>query len=127
VSLAVWVGVLVIGGLGAVLRFLVDVTLSARLGRSFPYGTLAVNLSGSAVLGLLTGLALGREEALLAGDGSGRLVHDVLDVDVRVPAPRRGPPGPLPDGEPRGEPGGRRGRRGGRMVDRGPAVIGVEP
>jgi fluoride exporter len=67
VGLAVWVGVLVIGGLGAVLRFLVDVTLSARLGRSFPYGTLAVNLSGSAVLGLLTGLALGREEALLAG------------------------------------------------------------
>lgn len=67
VSLAVWVGVLAIGGLGAVLRFLLDVTLSARLGRSFPHGTLAVNLSGSAALGLLTGLSLGPEEALLAG------------------------------------------------------------
>ena len=37
------------------------------MGRSFPYGTLIVNLSGAVVLGLLTGLALGREEALLAG------------------------------------------------------------
>ena len=41
--------------------------MSARLGRSFPYGTLIVNLSGAAVLGFLTGLALGPEEALLAG------------------------------------------------------------
>ena len=42
----VWVGV-VLGGVGAVLRFLVDGAVSARLGRSFPYGTLIVNLSGA--------------------------------------------------------------------------------
>jgi fluoride exporter len=64
---AVWAGVIVLGGVGAVLRFLVDGAISARWGRSFPYGTLIVNLSGAFVLGLLTGLALGREEALLAG------------------------------------------------------------
>jgi CrcB protein len=67
VSLLVWAGVLVIGGCGAVLRFLVDGAVSARLGRSFPFGTLIVNLSGAAVLGLLTGLSLGRDGALLAG------------------------------------------------------------
>ena len=63
----VWAGVVVIGGCGAVLRFLVDGAVSARLGRSFPYGTLLINLSGAAVLGLLTGLALSRDVALLAG------------------------------------------------------------
>lgn len=63
----VWGGVVVIGGLGAVLRFLVDQAVSKRTGRSFPYGTLIVNLSGSAALGVLTGLALDREVALLAG------------------------------------------------------------
>jgi CrcB protein len=63
----VWAGVVVLGGVGAALRFLVDGAVAARLGRSFPYGTLIVNLSGAVVLGLLTGLTLGREEALLAG------------------------------------------------------------
>ena len=63
----VWAGVVVIGGCGAVLRFLVDGAVSARLGRAFPYGTLVVNLSGAAVLGLLAGLALSPDEALLAG------------------------------------------------------------
>jgi len=67
VNPGVWAGVVVLGGVGAVLRFLVDGAVSARLGRSFPYGTLIVNLSGALVLGLLAGLALGREEALLAG------------------------------------------------------------
>ena len=62
-----WAGVAVLGGVGAVLRFLVDGAVSARLGRSFPYGTLIVNLSGALVLGLLTGLSLGHEESLLAG------------------------------------------------------------
>jgi fluoride exporter len=63
----VWAGVVVLGGVGAVLRFLVDGTVSARTGRSFPYGTLVVNLSGAFVLGLLAGLALDRDAALLAG------------------------------------------------------------
>ncbi len=49
------------------LRFLVDGMVSRRTGRAFPYGTLVVNISGAIVLGLLTGLALTGDAALLAG------------------------------------------------------------
>jgi CrcB protein len=66
-SVLVWTGVVVIGGFGAVLRFLVDGAIGSRLGRDFPFGTLVVNLSGAFVLGLLTGLALDSDAALLAG------------------------------------------------------------
>ncbi|MCV7257162.1 fluoride efflux transporter CrcB [Mycobacterium shimoidei] len=62
-----WVGVLVAGGFGAVLRFLVDGAVGRRVARSFPVGTLAVNISGAALLGLIGGLALSRPAALLAG------------------------------------------------------------
>jgi fluoride exporter len=61
-----WVGVLIAGGIGAVLRFLVDRAVARRAARSFPFGTLAVNISGAALLGLLGGLALSRHAALLA-------------------------------------------------------------
>jgi CrcB protein len=67
VSVLVWAWVVVIGGAASVLRFYVDGIVAAASGRDFPYGTLVVNLSGAAVLGLLTGLALGGDAALLAG------------------------------------------------------------
>ena len=54
------------GGVGAVLRFLVDRAVARRAARSFPFGTLAVNISGAALLGLLGSLALSRHTALLA-------------------------------------------------------------
>jgi CrcB protein len=41
--------------------------VSARVARSFPYGTFVVNLSGAVLLGLLSGLALSPHLALLAG------------------------------------------------------------
>jgi CrcB protein len=63
----VWVGVVLIGGAGSVARFLVDGLVAATAGRDFPVGTLVVNLSGAVILGLLTGLALNSEQALLAG------------------------------------------------------------
>ncbi|MDT7760811.1 MAG: fluoride exporter, partial [Mycobacterium sp.] len=66
-TVAVWAGVIVIGGVGAVLRFLVDRAVSTQVGGSFPYGTLVVNLSGALLLGLLSGLALSPQFALLAG------------------------------------------------------------
>jgi fluoride exporter len=66
-SVLVWAGVVVIGGAGSVLRFYVDGIVAAASGRDFPYGTLAVNLSGAVILGLLTGLAVGGDAALLAG------------------------------------------------------------
>jgi fluoride exporter len=66
-TVAVWAGVVLIGGVGAVLRFLVDRNVSARTAGSFPYGTLAVNLSGALLLGFLSGLVLSPHLALLAG------------------------------------------------------------
>jgi CrcB protein len=66
-SVLLWVGVVLIGGGGAVARFAVDGAVGSRLGRDFPFGTLVVNLSGAVVLGLLTGLALDDDAALLAG------------------------------------------------------------
>ncbi|OMC41254.1 camphor resistance protein CrcB [Mycobacterium sp. GA-1841] len=63
----VWAGVAVLGGVGAVCRFLLDRAVSARHTRGFPFGTLAVNLSGALLLGFLGGLALNPHAALLAG------------------------------------------------------------
>src|SRR6201999_2430934 len=51
----------------SVLRFLVDGLLSARSSGRFPLGTLAVNLSGAVILGLLWGLELSPGAALLGG------------------------------------------------------------
>jgi len=44
-------------GLGAVVRYTVDQAVSLRHDGALPYGTLTVNLSGSLVLGLVTGVA----------------------------------------------------------------------
>jgi fluoride exporter len=66
-TVLVWAGVMVIGGVGSVTRFLVDRTVTRRLARPFPVGTLAVNVSGAALLGFLAGLALSKDAALLAG------------------------------------------------------------
>lgn len=66
-NILTWVGVVIIGGSGSVLRFLVDRAVGRRVDGAFPVGTLTVNITGSAVLGLIAGLALGREAALLAG------------------------------------------------------------
>lgn len=63
----VWVGVALIGGIGSVLRFVVDRWVARRVSRPFPFGTLCVNVSGAALLGFLGGLALNKEAALLAG------------------------------------------------------------
>ncbi|UMB68171.1 fluoride efflux transporter CrcB [Mycobacterium paraterrae] len=63
----VWIGVILAGGVGAVLRFLLDGAVARRAGKSFPFGTLAVNISGAALLGFLGALALDRQAALLAG------------------------------------------------------------
>lgn len=48
-------------GVGAPTRYLVDRTIQARHDSVIPWGTLAVNVVGSLVFGLLTGLAEHRE------------------------------------------------------------------
>jgi CrcB protein len=64
---AVWVGVLVLGGVGAVLRFLVDRGVSRRVADGFPFGILIVNVTGAWLLGFLSSLALDPHVALLFG------------------------------------------------------------
>jgi fluoride exporter len=66
-NVLVWAAVVLIGGAGSVARFLVDGLVSSAADRDFPFGTLVVNISGAMILGLLTGLALSHEAALLAG------------------------------------------------------------
>ncbi len=66
-TVLVWVGVMLIGGIGSVARFLVDRTVARRMARTFPYGTLTVNVTGAALLGFIGGLALSKDATLLAG------------------------------------------------------------
>lgn len=54
--LALWVGFA--AALGALARFLVDQAVGRRWESGLPWGTWVINVSGSFVLGLVTGLAL---------------------------------------------------------------------
>jgi CrcB protein len=62
-----WLGVGVLGGVGALARFAVDGAVASRVAGRFPLGTLVVNLSGALLLGLLAGLGLSGDALLLAG------------------------------------------------------------
>jgi fluoride exporter len=62
----------VAGGLGAVARFMTDGFFAARDSGRIPFGTLTVNLVGSFLLGVLTGLSLSHGTAawhLVLGTG----------------------------------------------------------
>jgi CrcB protein len=58
VSPLAWLGFVVAGAVGAPARYLLDDAISSRALGVFPWGTLVINVSGSFLLGLLTGLAL---------------------------------------------------------------------
>ena len=66
-SVPVWIAIGLLGGVGALLRFLVDGWVADRFGRDFPLGTFVVNMSGAAVLGLLVGLGVTGDRLVLAG------------------------------------------------------------
>lgn len=52
--------VAIAGGLGAVARFVLDQVVTRRTRAAYPVGTSVVNLAGSFLLGLVTGLAAGQ-------------------------------------------------------------------
>jgi CrcB protein len=62
-----WIAVVFVGGFGAIGRFLLDALISERVRGDVPFGTLAVNLSGTLFLGLLTGLGASGNLLVLAG------------------------------------------------------------
>jgi CrcB protein len=64
-SVWVWLGVALLGGVGANARFFVHTLIAAR-GGEFPFGTLVVNASGSFALGLLVGFSLSGDALVLA-------------------------------------------------------------
>jgi len=53
---ALFVVVALCGGLGAVLRYVLDSFISSRISGIVPWGTFTINISGSLLLGFLTGL-----------------------------------------------------------------------
>lgn len=60
-----YLSVLIGGALGSLARYTVSSSIAARFG-GFPYGTLAVNLIGGALMGVLAGLMLKGQ----AGEGA---------------------------------------------------------
>lgn len=68
-SWLVWVGVALLGGCGALARFGLTLLVAGRFHPHLPLGTLAVNLSGSFLLGLLAGTAQDGDARLLLGAG----------------------------------------------------------
>jgi len=69
-SWMVWIGVAVLGGLGALARFGLTLLVADRLHPHFPLGTLAVNVSGAFLLGFLAGTSLGGDGRLILGAGA---------------------------------------------------------
>jgi CrcB protein len=64
---AVWAGVALIGGIGALSRFAGDSAVERRFSPSFPLGTLLINLAGSLTLGVLAGANVTGNELMLEG------------------------------------------------------------
>ena len=68
-SLAVWIGVGALGGCGALARFGLTLLVADRFHPHLPLGTMAVNVSGAFLLGLLAGAAVEGDARLLLGAG----------------------------------------------------------
>jgi len=68
-SVMVWIGVALLGGFGALARFGLTLLVADRLHPHLPLGTMAVNVSGAFLLGLLVGASVDGDARLLFGVG----------------------------------------------------------
>jgi CrcB protein len=68
-SLNLIVGIGLLGGAFSIARFLLDGAVAGRVGRSFPWGTLAVNLTGAFLLGALVAANVGADALRLGATG----------------------------------------------------------
>ncbi len=68
-SPALWAGVAVLGGLGAVARLLMEHGVRRQLTMAFPIGTITVNVTGAFLLGVVSGIGLSHIGATLIGTG----------------------------------------------------------
>ena len=66
-NLIFWLCVGLLGGAGSLLRFAMDRAVSRRVSAAFPVGTLAVNLSGAFLLGLMSATRLDSSSTILLG------------------------------------------------------------
>jgi CrcB protein len=67
------VSICIAGGMGAALRLILDGLIRARVKSTYPVGTTVINITGSFLLGLATGLAtsqlVSQQWQLVAGTG----------------------------------------------------------
>lgn len=82
----VFIATALAGGIGAGLRYAVDVLVAGRRAAGFPVGILLVNITGSFALGVLTGLGAGvagTEVAWIVGVGllGGYTTFSTVSVD----------------------------------------------
>ncbi|HEX4734026.1 MAG TPA: fluoride efflux transporter CrcB [Thermoleophilaceae bacterium] len=68
-TLPLLIGLGLAGGFGALARFALDGAVAARVAGEFPFGTLAVNLTGALALGILVGSTIDSDGFRLAGSG----------------------------------------------------------
>ena len=112
VSVWVFLAAALAGGVGAGLRYVVDVLVVAGKPGRFPLGILIVNITGSFALGVLTGLGaslVGGATVLDRRRGAPRRLHDLQHGLARVRSARAQ----------------RRSRAGGWMNAVGTLVLGV--
>jgi fluoride exporter len=68
-SLALILGIGLVGGVASIGRFLLDGAVAGRIGRSFPWGTLVVNITGAFLLGALVAANVGADALRLGATG----------------------------------------------------------
>jgi CrcB protein len=68
-SLTLILGIGLLGGVASIGRFLLDGAVAGRVGRSFPWGTLVVNITGAFLLGTLVAANVGADALRLGATG----------------------------------------------------------